>query len=112
VQFDKSGYAALGWSVVSFGLQVAANAEKARKFVFSSLEDITGLMARYSEYENLFRGLHEEFDRLLTNVYEGILLYVIALNKYLQQCGLGLFFERFVLYSNANYFRAPCTRNP
>jgi len=36
VKFDKSGYAALGWSVVSFGLQVAANAKEAREFVFSS----------------------------------------------------------------------------
>ncbi|CZR64683.1 uncharacterized protein PAC_14581 [Phialocephala subalpina] len=88
VSFDKSGYAALGWSVVSFGLQVAANAGKAREFVLSSSEVVTGFMARYMEYEKYFRGQHAvgEFDRRVTKVYRAILLYVMALDDYLQQC--------------------------
>jgi hypothetical protein len=93
VKFDASGYAALGWSVVSFGLEVALNAEKAREFVLSSSEVVTGFMARYMEYETWFRGQHagEEFDRRVTSVYKAILLYVMALNDYLQQCGAGMF---------------------
>ncbi|KAI3324731.1 hypothetical protein HD806DRAFT_53878 [Xylariaceae sp. AK1471] len=88
VKFDKSGYAALSWSVVSFGLQVAANAEKTRDFVLSSSEVVTGLLARYIEYEKWFRGQHAggEFDRRVMNVYKAILLYVMALDDYLQQC--------------------------
>ncbi|KAG6355420.1 hypothetical protein INS49_003382 [Diaporthe citri] len=92
VAFDKSGYAALGWSVVSFGLQLAANAEDTREFVLSSSEVITRFMAKYTEYERIFRGPEsgEQFDRLLTNVYKALLLYVIALDKYLRQSGPGL----------------------
>ncbi|RYP12625.1 hypothetical protein DL767_011160 [Monosporascus sp. MG133] len=87
--FDKSGYAALGWSVVSFGLQVAANAKEARQFVFDSLEVITEIMARYTQYETWCRGreANRDFDRHVTNVYKAILLYVIALGDYLRQCG-------------------------
>ncbi|KND94251.1 hypothetical protein TOPH_00804 [Tolypocladium ophioglossoides CBS 100239] len=88
VKFDKSGYAALGWSVVSFGLQVAENAKEAREFVFHSSEVVTGYMTRYAEYEKLFRGplAGEEFDRCLTEVYKAILLYVMALDSYLRKC--------------------------
>jgi hypothetical protein len=95
VKFDKSGYAALGWSVVSFGLQVVKNAKDAREFVLSSSEVVTGVVARYAEYEKVFRGRHagEEFDRRLTNVYKTVLLYVMALNDFLQQCEPGLFLE-------------------
>jgi hypothetical protein len=95
VKFDRSGYAALGWSVVSFGLQVAANAKKAREFVLSSSEVITGIMSRYTEYEKWFRGLQtdKEFDRCLTNVYKATLLYVVALENYLRQCNAGSFSE-------------------
>ncbi|RYP79807.1 hypothetical protein DL769_002752 [Monosporascus sp. CRB-8-3] len=89
VKFDKSGYAALGWSVVSFGLQIAANAEQARQFVFDSLEVVTEIMARYAQYETWCRGreANRDFDRHMTNVYKAILLYIIALGDYLRQCG-------------------------
>ncbi|KAH8779874.1 hypothetical protein F5883DRAFT_638437 [Diaporthe sp. PMI_573] len=90
VQFDKSGYASLGWSVVSFGLQVAANAGEASEFVLSSSEIITRFMAKYREYELFFRGPEagDDFDEQLTNVYKAILLYMIALDKYLRQSGI------------------------
>ncbi|KAK5636078.1 hypothetical protein RRF57_011790 [Xylaria bambusicola] len=93
VQFDKSGYAALGWSVVSFGLQVTANNEDARKFALSSSEFVREYTTRYTEYETLFRGAEpdEEFDRRLVEVYKAILRYVIALDTYLRQDGLGRF---------------------
>jgi hypothetical protein len=93
VTFDKSGYAALGWSVVSFGLQVAINAKEAREFVFSTSEVITGFITRYAQYEKLYRGpqTNIEFDRRLRNVYKAILLYAIALDDYLQQGGAGMF---------------------
>ncbi|RYP05532.1 hypothetical protein DL764_003709 [Monosporascus ibericus] len=89
VAFDKSGYAALGWSVVSFGLQVAVNAKEARQFVFDSLEVVTEIMARYTQYETWCRGreANRHFDRHVTNVYKAVLLYVTALGNYLRQCG-------------------------
>lgn len=92
VAFDKSGYAALGWSVVSCGLQLAANAEDARELVLSSSEVVTRFMAKYEQYERMFRGPEagEEFDRLLMNVYKALLLYMIALDNYLRQSGPGL----------------------
>lgn len=100
VAFDKSGYAALGWSVVSFGLQVAANADETREFVLSSSEIITRFMAKYREYERVFRCLEagEEFDRLLTNVYKALLLYMVALDTFLRQSGLGLFSRLLMNY--------------
>jgi len=111
---DTSGYAALGWSVVSFGLQIAANAKEAREFAISSSEAITGYMSRYAQYEMLFRGLQtdQEFDRRVANVYKAILLYVMALDDYLQQCRAGWFPEsRMPGLDDANLFRAPWTRN-
>ncbi|RYO96337.1 hypothetical protein DL765_011608 [Monosporascus sp. GIB2] len=89
VKFDMSGYAALGWSVVSFGLKVAANAKQARQFVFDSLEVVTEIMARYAQYEKWCRGrgANEDFDHHVKNVYKAILLYAIALGDYLRQCG-------------------------
>ena len=81
----------MGWSVVSFGLQVADNAERAREFVLSSSEAVTEYLARYAEYEQ-FRGPEagEGFDHRLKKVYQAILLYVMALHDYLQQCEAGL----------------------
>lgn len=83
VKFDKSGYAALGWSVVSFGLEVAANAGQAREFVLSSSEIITRSIAKYREYELFVRGPEagDDFDEQLTHVYKAVLLYLIALDK-------------------------------
>jgi hypothetical protein len=85
VKFDKSGYAALGWSVVSFGLQVAKNAKDAREFIYSSSVVITRVLTRCAEYEK-FRGPEagEEFDHLITNVYKATLLYVMALDDCLK----------------------------
>lgn len=114
VKFDKSGYAALGWSVVSFGLQVATNAKKAREFVISSSEVVTGFITRYAQYERLYRGPQpdKEFDRRVTNVYKAILLYVMTLDDYLQQRGTGLFLELWMPgFDSSNYFRAPWTRS-
>ncbi len=89
--FDASGYAALGWSVVSFGLKVAGNAKEAREFVFSSSEVVVGFMARYAQYERWFREPQpdEEFDRRLINVYKAILHYVMVLDDYLRQRASG-----------------------
>ena len=114
VKFDKSGYAALGWSVVSFGLQVAANAGKARKFVCESSEVVTGYMTRYAEYEIQFRGpeADEGFDLRMKNVYKAILLYVIALHDFLRRCEAGWFSELWTsCFDGSNYFRSPYTRS-
>ncbi len=112
-KFDKSGYAALGWSVVSFGLQVAANAEEAREFVLSTSEVATRFLAKYVEYETSFRGPHggPTFDSLVTNVYKALLLYVMAVNDYLRQCGAGVFSKSLMRgLSGSDSFRAPCSR--
>lgn len=91
VKFDKSGYATLGWSVVSFGLEVAANAKEAREFALSSSGFVTEFIIRYAQYEKWFRGPQpdEEFDRRLAKVYKAILSYVIALDDYLRLLGPG-----------------------
>jgi hypothetical protein len=60
------------------------------------------------EYEKRFRGQHagEEFDRRLTSVYKAILLYVMALDEYLQQRGAGLF-SKFLIsgFDKSDYVR-------
>src|SRR6266566_7600052 len=85
VTFYKSGYAALGWSVLSFGLQVAANEKEARKCALSSSDFVMEFITRYAQYEKWFRGPQpdEEFDRRLVEAYKAILLYVVALDDYL-----------------------------
>jgi hypothetical protein len=90
-KLDKSGYAALGWSVVSFGLQIAVNAKEARGFAISSAEVVKELVERYSEYERSFREHSGEgLDRRMTDVYKAILLYVLALSGHLQQSKAGV----------------------
>jgi hypothetical protein len=98
-KFDQSGYATLGWPVVSFGLQVATNEQEARSLALSSLEFVTGFLTRYAQYEKWFRMSQpdEEFDRRLVKVYKAILLYVIALDKYLHLWKPGSFFNHQVL---------------
>lgn len=77
---------------MSFGLQLAVNAEATREFVLSSSEVITRFMVKYQRYEDEFRcpEAGEDFDHLLTNAYKAILLYVINLDKYLGQSEPGL----------------------
>jgi hypothetical protein len=114
VKFNKSGYAALGWSVVSVGLQVATNEKEARKLALSSSELITDFITRYAQYEKWFRRSQpdEEFDRRLVKVYKAILLYVIALDDYLRLWGLGSSSNYCILnFDNPDYFRALCTRS-
>lgn len=110
VAFDKSGYAALGWSVVSFGLQLATNAEDAREFVLSSAEVITRFMAKYRHYDRMFRGadVGEDFDRHLTNVYKAILRYTIALHEYLCQrrSGLSSILNTYTHFDVTNYLKS------
>lgn len=91
MKLDKSGYAALGWSVVSFGLQIAVNAKEAREFAISSAEVVEGLVERYSEYDRSFREHSREgLDRRITDVYRVIILYMLALSGYLQQSKAGM----------------------
>lgn len=101
---------------MSFGLRLAANAEDTREFVLSSSEVITRFMAKYTEYERSFRGSEagKQFDHLLTNVYKALLLYMIALEKYLRQSGPGSSSRLIgnVGFDNANFIlfqRASCT---
>ena len=93
VKLDKSGYGAVAWSVLSFGLEVAKNANAAREFIFSSSEMVARLQARYREYESLYRKFQTdtEFENLLVGVYKSLLSYTIALYKYLKQCEKGRF---------------------
>lgn len=102
VEFDTSGYAALGWSVVSFGLKIAANEAEARAVALESSEVITFYMAKYRKYEAEFRDQDagEDFDLLLTKVYQAILLYVVALDDYLRQGGIGLLSPFWMLHLN------------
>lgn len=92
VQFDKSGYAALGWSVVSFALQGLTNLEEVDQYVLESSEFVTEVLTRYALYEKWCRGPHpdEEFDSRITNVYEAILLHVMNLDDNLQPGKRGL----------------------
>jgi hypothetical protein len=97
VRFDKSGYAALGWSVVAFSLSILENAQEMREFVFSSSNMVTHYMERYRRYEILFRseqGVDDEFDKSITNVYKQILLYSLSLSHFLEQSELGKTFEQ------------------
>lgn len=66
--------------------------EEAREFVLSSSEVIARFMAKYRQYEKIFRGpdAGENFDRHLMNVYKAILLYMIALDQYLRQSGFSM----------------------
>lgn len=113
VKFDKSGYAALGWSVLSFGLHVAVNEKGARECAISSIEFITDFMARYAEYEKLFRGQAQpdgKFDHQLVQVYKAILLYMVALDEYLCLRRPGSSSESSLGLAFLTNFRALCTR--
>jgi len=91
VQFDKSGYATLSWSVVSFGLQVASNAKEAGIVILCSSAVIIEFVKRYAQYEKWFRRSQpdQEFDSRLVEVYKAVLLLAIALDDYLRLWGPG-----------------------
>ena len=89
MKFDKSGYGALTWSLVSFGLETAKNTVAARKFVFSSSELVTRVLARYLGYESLYREYQAEevFEDLIVAVYKALFEYTVALDDYLNRSG-------------------------
>ncbi|PHH64964.1 hypothetical protein CDD81_3601 [Ophiocordyceps australis] len=92
VKFDQSGYASLGWSIVTSGLRIAAQAMEAREFILQSASLITSFMTRYAAYERLYRGefwrdqgYWRDFDRHLTSVYTALLRFIVTLDDYLQE---------------------------
>ena len=97
MKFDTSGYGAIAWSALSFGLQIALNAKELRQFVFESSELIAQLLARYSAYELLYRGskqnskVSEMFEDRVVELYKGILIYMLSLEVYLEENGIGMF---------------------
>ncbi|PHH82068.1 hypothetical protein CDD82_7149 [Ophiocordyceps australis] len=91
-KFDQSGYVSLGWSIVTFGLQIALQAREAREFILQAASVITGIMTRYAAYERLYRaefwrdeGHWRDFDRHLTSVYTALLRFIVQLDHYLQE---------------------------
>ena len=56
LKFDTSGYGAIAWSALSFGLQIDISAKEVREFVFQSSEVVAQVIARYAAYEILYRG--------------------------------------------------------
>jgi hypothetical protein len=97
MKFDTSGYGAIAWSALSFGLQIALNAKELREFVFESSESIAQLLARYAAYEILYRGSKQNlkvskmFEDRVVELYKEILLYILSLEIYLQENGIGMF---------------------
>jgi len=87
MKFDKSGYGALAWSIVSFCLEVAKNAKDARSLVFTSCEIIAQYRSRYAEYEILYRGevVDMRFEERIIDVYQALLLHILAVHDSLQQ---------------------------
>jgi hypothetical protein len=104
LKFDTSGYGAIAWSVLSFGLQIAINGKEVREFVFQSSEAITQLIARYAGYEILYRGSTKpsdacrKFEERLVDVYKAILVYMGTLEGYLQDGVL----RKFLVFSLAH----------
>lgn len=93
VTFDKSGYAAVGWSVLSFGLQLAVNDRDAREFVVSSSEIMVTVIDRWGKYQ-IYRdragSAASKFDECLIRGYKAALLYNIAMDDYIYQSGIGM----------------------
>ncbi|PHH76529.1 hypothetical protein CDD82_3953 [Ophiocordyceps australis] len=86
-KFDTSGYAALGWSIATFGIQIALNAKDSRESILKGAEIVTSFMTRYAEYDKLFgKELpNKEFERLRVRSYAAMLRYIIELKDYLDK---------------------------
>ncbi|KAK3369442.1 hypothetical protein B0T24DRAFT_632595 [Lasiosphaeria ovina] len=89
MKLDRSGYGALAWSVVSFGLEIAKNAKDAHSIILTSSDTIAQLRSRYTEYESLYRSevTDSKFEDRIVDVYKALFLYMMAVNDYLQQSG-------------------------
>lgn len=98
LSFDPTKYGALGWAVLSFGLQMAINAREMREFTLDSCEYIINIIARYSVYELQYSGTADpsdttdalqKFKEGVTTVYTSILQFLGKMKEYLNQNWLG-----------------------
>jgi hypothetical protein len=95
VSYDPTKYAVLAWTVVSFGVQIACNAEAIRNAALDSSKYLTDILQRYTVIEALYRSSDEtlsrtsrvfkELEEAIVEVYASILLYIIPLNAWLQE---------------------------
>ncbi|KAH6632792.1 hypothetical protein F5144DRAFT_489603 [Chaetomium tenue] len=92
--FDPTEYGALGWAVLSFGLQMAINAREMREFTLDSCEYMVNIIARYSIYELQYSGTAHpsdatdalvKFEEGVTTVYTSILKFLVKMKEYLNQ---------------------------
>jgi uncharacterized protein YfbU (UPF0304 family) len=97
--FDPTKYGALGWAVLSFGLQMAINAKEIREFTLDSCDYIVNIIARYSIYELQYSGTAhhssttdalKRFEEGVTTVYASILRFLANVKEYLGQNWLGM----------------------
>ncbi|KAB8266395.1 hypothetical protein BDV30DRAFT_221984 [Aspergillus minisclerotigenes] len=93
VKFDKSGYAALAWSLVSFGLELGVNDQTRRGEFLSASKYLADLLARYSIIEAHYRNPAipevSHMEERVTSIYAGILRYCAEVGKALDRNPLG-----------------------
>jgi hypothetical protein len=92
--FDPTKYGALGWAVLSFGLQMAINAKEIREFTLDSCDYLVNIIARYSTYELQYSSTAhpsstsdalKRFEEGVTTVYTSILRFLGNMKEYLGQ---------------------------
>jgi hypothetical protein len=98
VKWAPTKYGALAWGVMSFGLGLAIEQHNLRKLVLNSSDFLTHILARYASYERVYRNqitakkstTFDNFENNLVDVYKAVLVYAGAVNKYIQQLGIGI----------------------
>lgn len=87
LQFDPTGYGALAWSVVSFGLQTAINNSDIQQAAYESSDYIRGVIEEYSMYEARYMETPSKGQSALRSciidVYKAVMNYAAELRYYL-----------------------------
>ncbi|KAK4198529.1 hypothetical protein QBC40DRAFT_229747 [Triangularia verruculosa] len=89
IKFDVSGYGALAWSVLSFGLTLVQNDKVRMELSFDSAEFLADLLARCARTQTYYRDLSFDFpegeterlENAMVAVYIAILEYSAAVKK-------------------------------
>ncbi|KAF7509247.1 hypothetical protein GJ744_008141 [Endocarpon pusillum] len=82
VSFDKSGQAALPWAVVKYLITAGTNDIAVFSHVSEAVESISGLITRYTVFENLY--LHEDC-KSTPKLYDSICELYTAILRYLSK---------------------------
>ena len=87
LQFDPTGYGALAWSVLSFGLEAAINYDEIDNDLLESCEYLRAIIEEYAIYEAQYLEVvsmgRKGLENSIIDVYKFVIMYAAEMSQYI-----------------------------